>query len=87
MAARKEFERRVRELRTEEGYAIATKVTGRPDLRIGEYILLSTDRVSVAHDRHIPIDVQRAVYERDSNACRACGWSVERYSPTDPRIL
>lgn len=84
---KKEFARRVRELRTEEGYAVATKITGRPDLRVGEYILLSMDRVAVPHDRKIPIDVQRIVYARDSNKCRACGWTVERYSPTDPRIL
>lgn len=84
---RKEFARRVRELRTEKGYAIATKITGRPDLGIGEYVLLSEDRIAVPHDRRIPIGVQRQVYERDNNACRACGWTVDRYSIEDPRIL
>lgn len=86
-SGKKEFARRVRELRTEEGYAIATKVTGRPDLNVGEYILLSADRVAVPHDRHIPIEVQREVYRRDNNACRACGWNVAMHTMTDPRIL
>ena len=36
----KEFPRRICELRTEEGYSIATFYTGRPDLRPGEYGLL-----------------------------------------------
>lgn len=84
---KKEFARRVRELRTEEGYAIATKVTGRPDLGIGEYVLLSKDRVAEPHDRHIPIEVQREVYQRDNNACRACGWNMSRWTVQDPRIL
>ncbi len=83
----KEFARRVRELRTEEGYAIATRFTGRPDLGMGEYILLSSERVTQPHDRHIPMKVQRAVYERDANTCKVCGWSMSQWSPSDPRIL
>ena len=82
-----EFAKRVRELRTEEGYAVATKVTGRPDLRIGEYVLLSADRIAVPHDRHIDIETQKAVYRRDNNMCRACGWTIASYSIGDPRIL
>lgn len=83
----KEFARRVRELRTEEGYAIATKFTGRPDLRMGEYVLLRTDRVAEPHDRHIPESVQREVYSRDDNTCRICGWNQQMWSTEDPRIL
>ncbi|MBN8549462.1 MAG: HNH endonuclease [Deltaproteobacteria bacterium] len=81
------FTRRIRELRTEHGYAIATIFTGRPDLAMGEYIMLSTDRVAKEHDRHIPMDVQREVYERDKNTCRLDGWSMEKWSKEDPRIL
>lgn len=84
---KKEFARRVRELRTEQGYSIATKVTGRPDLRVGEYILLSRDRIAEPHDRNIPIEVQRAVYDRDHNSCRACSWEISQWVPADPRIL
>jgi hypothetical protein len=86
-SGKKEWARRVRELRTEEGYAIATRLTGRTDLGQGEYILLSADRVAEPHDRHIPLDVQREVYERDGNACRACGWTIERHAGNDRRIL
>lgn len=84
---KKEFARRVRELRTEEGYAVATKITGRPDLKVGEYILLDANRIAVAHDRHIPIEVQREVYERDDNKCRNCGWSIDLNTRRDSRIL
>jgi hypothetical protein len=83
----KEFARRVRELRTEEGYAIATRFTGRPDLGMGEYILLSADRVAEPHDRDVPLEVQREVYERDRNTCTSCGWNPSRWCERDPRIL
>jgi hypothetical protein len=72
---RSEFGRRTRELRTEEGYAVATRFTGRPDLKGGEYVLQSVDRVAEPHDRHIPHEVQVAVYARDRNACRVCRWA------------
>jgi hypothetical protein len=87
--SKKEFARRIRELRTEEGYAIATKFTGRPDLNMGEYVLMSTERVAVQHDRNIPTDVQKLVYERDSNTCRnpKCNWDQNLWTRQDPRIL
>jgi hypothetical protein len=84
-----EFGRRTRELRTEDGYAIATKTTGRPDLRVGEYIMLSLQRVSEPHDRYIKPQTQREVYERDHSTCRNpdCGWHMQKWTPEDPRIL
>lgn len=86
-SGKKEWARRVRELRTEEGYAIATRLTGRTDLGQGEYILLSAERIAEPHDRQISIEVQREVYERDGNACRACGWTIQKHSVKDRRIL
>lgn len=83
----KEFARRVRELRTEEGYPISTRFTGRPDLAMGEYVLESLQRIAEPHDRRIPMDVQREVYHRARNACQLCGWTRERWSREDPRIL
>ena len=83
----REFARRVRELRTEQGYSIATRFTGRPDLRVGQYILQNKERVAEPHDRHIPNDVQKYVYERDKNKCKICGWTQENWSENDPRIL
>lgn len=83
---KREFGRRTRELRTEEGYAIATRFSGRPDLSMGEYILLSVDRVAEPHDRHIPDAVQKEVYARDNSTCRnpLCRY---QWTPADPRIL
>jgi HNH endonuclease len=83
---KKEFGRRTRELRTEEGYSIATKFSGRPDLSMGEYILLSINRIAEPHDRHIPDAVQKEVYARDESTCRnpECRY---QYTPSDPRIL
>lgn len=82
-----DYARRIRELRTEEGYAVATHFTGRPDLRPGEYVLETAERVAEPHDRHIPIDVQREVYERDENTCRVCGWNRSTWTKGDPRFL
>lgn len=83
----KEYARRVRELRTEQGYSVATRFTGRPDLKVGQYVLQSTERIAEPHDRKIPETVQKAVYERDENTCRVCGWNHERWTAEDPRIL
>ena len=70
-----EWARRVRELRTEEGWPVVTKNTGRPDLAVGEY-LLEADRQSPAHDRDIPDPIRVAVLERDGFHCTKCHWST-----------
>jgi hypothetical protein len=82
-----EFGRRARELRTQHGYSVATRFTGRPDLNIGEYVLQTLDRSADEHDRHIPEDDQRAVYERDGNRCRLCGWGRDLWTRQTPRYL
>jgi len=83
---RTEWARRVRELRTEEGWQITTHATGRPDLPIGSYVLES-NRQSPAHDRKISDPVRRAVLVRDNYACTKCGWSQKQWNPADPRHL
>jgi len=83
----KEFARRSRELRTEDGYALATRFSGRPDLSAGEYILESIDRVAEPHDRKILLEIAKAVYDRDRNACVCCGWNRQTANSNSPRIL
>jgi hypothetical protein len=81
-----EWARRVRELRTEFGWPIATKTTGRPNLGVGVYVL-QADRQSPEHDRSTPDDVRREVLRRDGYRCKACGWSHDEWNPSDPRHL
>ena len=82
----KEWARRVRELRTEEGWPIVTKNAGREDLPVGVY-LLESDRQAHAHDRKIPDPVRVNVLTRDHFRCTKCGWSRDMLSPDDPRKM
>ncbi len=78
--------RRVRELRTEEGWPVRTRNTGRPDLEQGEYIL-EEDRQDEPHDRDIPDMVRSKVLDRDGHECRKCGWDYAKgeKNPHGPR--
>jgi hypothetical protein len=81
-----EWARRVRELRTEQGWPILTRNTGRPDLSIGSY-LLEEDRQSPTHDRKIPDPVRRSALVRDKYTCQKCRWTYKQWNPSDPRHL
>lgn len=81
-----EWARRVRELRTEHGWPISTKMTGNPTLPVGVY-LLERDRQVPTHDRQISEATRRAVLLRDKYTCCSCGWSHELWNPSDPRFL
>lgn len=83
---KKEWARRVRELRTEQGWPIVTKNSGRRDLAIGVYVL-EEDRQTYEHDRRIPDPVRVAVLERDGFKCVRCGWNRSMLSPDDPRKM
>lgn len=81
-----DWPRRVRELRTEYGWPIVTKQTGRPDLPVGVY-LLEMDRQAPVHDRLIPDPVRVAILRRDSYQCVHCNWHISEWNKADPRIL
>jgi hypothetical protein len=79
-----EWARRMRELRTEDGWPIFTRMQGRADLPVGTYVL-DEDKQAPEHDRRIPDDVRVDVLMRDGFACRVCGWTREQLRPDDPR--
>lgn len=79
-----EWARRVRELRTEEGWPILTKMQGRPEIAVGSYMLAEAKQAP-RHDRKISDSVRIAVLKRDEFRCRHCGWSRQDLSPDDPR--
>ena len=81
---KKEWARRVRELRTEDGWPVLTRNSGRLDLPIGAY-LLEDDRQAKIHDRKIPDKVRVSVLERDHHSCQECFWTIYKKQPHDPR--
>jgi len=81
-----EWARRVRELRTEEGWPITTKQSGNPTLPVGVYVL-EKDRQTPIHDRRIPDPIRREALRRDNYMCRKCKWTHAIWNPSDPRFL
>ncbi|MDX6016394.1 HNH endonuclease signature motif containing protein [Shewanella indica] len=81
-----EWARRVRELRTEDGWQILTKASGAAHLPVGVYVL-ATDEQAEAHDRKIPDSVRVKVLERDQFSCKCCGWNLSRMHPADKRSM
>ncbi|GHV23220.1 hypothetical protein FACS189494_11010 [Spirochaetia bacterium] len=66
-----EWERRVRELRTEEGYQILTN-NDRSDLKPGEYMLLDP-KPQPAFERAISKETRAIVLDRNGFTCQMCG--------------
>jgi hypothetical protein len=82
----KEWARRTRELRTEYGWPVKTKSSGRPDLPVGVYVL-EDDRQAPQHDRAIPDPVRVQVLTRDGFKCTNCGWHRGLLNSDDPRKM
>jgi len=81
-----EWARRTRELRTEQGWPIATRNTGMPSLPVGTYVL-QADRQSPEHDRNISDSTRSTVLRRDGYKCMKCKWAHAEWNPSDPRFL
>lgn len=77
-----EWARRVRELRTEEGYQILTH-NDRSDLKPGQYILV-TAVPEPAFERAISKEVRAFVLDRNGFTCQMCGAGAGEPHPSDP---
>ncbi len=77
-----EWARRVRELRTEEGYLILTH-NDRSDLKPGEY-LLETPHPQPAFSRAISKETRAYVLDRNGFTCQMCGAVAGEPHPYDP---
>ena len=77
-----EWGRRVRELRTEEGYQILTH-NDRSDLKPGQYLLLDPIPVP-AFARGISKETRAYVLDRNGFTCQMCGAVAGEPHPFDP---
>lgn len=76
-----EWARRVRELRTEEGYLILTH-NDRSDLRPGQY-LLENAKPEPAFERDVSKETRAFVLDRNGNTCQMCGAVAGEIHPYD----
>ncbi len=77
-----EWARRIRELRTEEGYPILTH-NDRADLKPGQY-LLETAKPQPAFAREISKETRAFVLDRNGFTCQMCGAVAGEPHPYDP---
>lgn len=77
-----EWARRVRELRTEEGYLILTH-NDRSDLKPGQY-LLENPIPQPAFERAISKEIRAFVLDRNGFTCQMCGAVAGEPHPYDP---
>lgn len=78
-----EWARRVRELRDDEGMQILSH-NDRADLRPGEYVLVSVERVPRI-GRRIDNRLRMRILERNGYTCQVCGAGANDPDPADPR--
>lgn len=78
-----DYQRRIRELRRDEGYRIRTH-RDRSELKTDEYVLESLERDPVAVGG-IDAATRVLVLRRDGYTCQVCGAGAGEPHPTDPR--
>jgi len=77
-----EWARRVRELRSEEGYKILTH-NDRSELKPGQYLLLDP-KPQPAFERNISKETRAFVLDRNGFTCQMCGAAAGEPHPYDP---
>lgn len=77
-----DYQRRIRELRDEEGMQIRSHVD-RHDLKPGQYLLESLDRVP-AIERSISPQLRNEILERNGFTCQLCGAGPGDPDPFNP---
>lgn len=77
-----EWARRIRELRTEEGFLILTH-NDRSELKPGQY-LLETSKPQPAFNRAISKETRAYVLDRNGFTCQMCGAVAGELHPYDP---
>lgn len=77
-----EYARRIRELRDEEGMQIKSHID-RADLKPGEYVLESLDRIPVI-GRSISPQLRNEILERNGFTCQLCGAGPGDPDPFNP---
>jgi hypothetical protein len=77
-----EYARRIRELRDEEGMQIKSHID-RPDLKPGEYILKTLERLPVI-GRGISPQLRNEILERNGFTCQLCGAGAGDPDPFNP---
>ncbi len=82
VAGTSEWARRVRELRTEEGYQILTH-NDRADLKPGEYLLLEP-KPKPAFARNISKELRAFILDRNGFTCQMCGATAGEPDPYNP---
>jgi len=82
VAGTSEWARRVRELRTEEGYPILTH-NDRSDLKPGQYLLLDA-KPKPAFGRNVSKELRAFVLDRNGFTCQMCGAVAGEPDPFDP---
>jgi len=77
-----EWARRVRELRSEEGYQILTN-NDRSGLKPGQYVLMDPNPVP-AFERGVSKETRAFVLDRNGYTCQMCGAAAGEPHPSDP---